>query len=54
MSGRTIGNFILMTVICIVVFWMFMAIHGAHAATMDAGMNVLSPYIIGDTSSAGM
>jgi len=31
MSGRTIGNFILMTVIYVVVFWVFMAIHGARA-----------------------
>jgi hypothetical protein len=40
MSGRTIGNFILMTVICIVVFWMFMAIHGARAQGIVRGLPV--------------
>jgi hypothetical protein len=29
---KTYGNIILMTVICIVVFWVFMALRPAHAA----------------------
>jgi len=32
MSGRTIGNLILMTLICVVIFWVFMALRPARAA----------------------
>jgi len=31
MNGRTIGNLILMTTICVVIFWIFMGIKGARA-----------------------
>src|SRR6516225_646690 len=31
MTERTAGNIILMTVICIVIFWIFMALRPAHA-----------------------
>ena len=31
MHGRTIGNLILMATTCVVVFWVFMAIHAARA-----------------------
>jgi hypothetical protein len=37
MSGRTIGNFILMTVICIVLFWVFMALRPANAIQLHCG-----------------
>jgi hypothetical protein len=33
MTGRTIGNLILMTVICVVVFWVFMALRPANASS---------------------
>ena len=31
MSGRTIGNLILMTLICVVIFWVFMAMRPVRA-----------------------
>jgi hypothetical protein len=31
MNGKTAGNLILMTTLCIVIFWMFMALKPAHA-----------------------
>src|SRR6516162_3964345 len=31
MNGRTIGNLILMTTICVVIFWLFMALRPAAA-----------------------
>jgi hypothetical protein len=31
MNGKTVGNLILMTALCIVVFWIFMALRPAHA-----------------------
>jgi hypothetical protein len=36
-NGKTIGNLILVTVICIVIFWMFMALRPASAATVRCG-----------------
>src|SRR6516225_7564890 len=41
MNGKTAGNLILMTTICIVVFWIFMALRPAQAQIMP-GPN-LSP-----------
>ena len=32
---KTYGNLILMTVICIIIFWVFMALRPAHAADDD-------------------
>jgi len=34
MTGRMIGNLILMTTICVVIFWIFMALYtpAAHAS----------------------
>jgi len=31
------GNLVLMTVICIVIFWIFMALHPAHAGYFGGG-----------------
>ena len=35
MSGRTIGNLILMTLICVVVFIVFMAVRPTKASAQD-------------------
>jgi hypothetical protein len=36
MSGRTIGNLILMTLVCVIIFWVFMALRPAKAANEGA------------------
>jgi len=37
MNGRTIGNLILMTTICVVIFWLFMALRPAAAQGLYMG-----------------
>jgi hypothetical protein len=34
MSGRTIGNLILMTLVCVIIFWVFMALRPARAGEL--------------------
>ena len=37
MNGKTTGNLVLMTAICIVIFWMFMALRPASAQAFIGG-----------------
>src|SRR5262249_30826138 len=40
------GNLVLMTVICIVIFWIFMAVHPAHASHARPQMVVGKPKVV--------
>jgi hypothetical protein len=37
MNGKIAGNLILMTVVCMVIFWVVMALHPVQAATLKCG-----------------
>jgi hypothetical protein len=43
MNGKTVGNLILMTLVCVIIFWVFMAFRPARADFMQgvAGMAIV-------------